>query len=157
VTLTEPAESLDVPLATHARRGNWWPVAAMATGLAFVLLALLPAIFGGPTNPYAAVGLILLGLVGIGTGVALAAYDVAGTRLPGWVSAAIALAAAVPVWIPMFLPMGSDFGAPMLYVLAVGTITFAVRRTVASGVFLLLTALGPAIYVLQQLGAGVGR
>ena len=152
--LTEPAQSLDVPQATDARHGNWWPVAAMAVGIAFVLVAILPATLSDATNPYAAAAVILLGFVCIGVAVALSAYDAALTRMPRSISAAIALAAAVPVLLPIFLPLGADLGGPMLYVLAVGIASFAIRRTAASGVFLLLTAFGPAVYLVQQLFRG---
>ena len=106
-------------------------------------VAVVPTVLNGPSNPYAAVGFVLLGLVAVGAACGIVVFDVFRNFVPTPAAVIAGIAGSVPALLPMFQPGGADVGPLVLYVLVLGVIGWVPRRrSVASAAFLVLSVLG---------------
>jgi len=152
-----PASTEHVGDATP-RGQRWLSVAALAFGLALLMVAYFPAqgmeALGDRLD---AVVTMALGLSLVAIACAIAVYDTTRRILGHLAGAVIAAGAAMPLLWAVWMPVGSDLAGLAYYVCAIGLVSAVVRRSAPAAVFGLLTVVPMPFYVvfgraLEQAG-----
>jgi hypothetical protein len=108
--------------------GSWWPLGCLATGIALIALAVVPVVLSGPSNPYSAMMLAVLGLASIAGACALVAFGMARRWADLPLAVAAAGVAAVP---PLAVILGSaslELRGVAVYVAALAAANWLLER-----------------------------
>jgi hypothetical protein len=124
-----------------AEAGTWAAAVLVAVGTSLVAAALVPAVVSGPTNPYAAAGLIVLGLGAIAGACALEAYRLARRYAPASIAVLTALVASIPPIAPVFQPGGGDLTLAISWMVLLGLTTLLVFRSKAAWILAAATGI----------------
>lgn len=150
-----PASTEHVSDAT-SRGQRWLSVAALASGLALLMVAYFPAQgMAALGDRLDAVVTMALGLGLVAIACAMAVYDTTRRILGHLAGAVIAVGAATPLLSAMLMPVGSDLARLAYYVCAIGLVSAMVRRSAPATVFGLLTVVPMPFYVV--FGRALGQ
>jgi hypothetical protein len=116
-------------------------VVLVAVGTSLVAAAVVPAVIAGPTNPYAAAGLIVLGLGAIAGACALVAYRLIRRYAPAPIAIVVALGASIPPIAPVFQPGGGDVTLGVSWLPLLGLTTLLVFRSKAAWILAAATSI----------------
>lgn len=115
-----------------ADRGIWAAAGCVGVGTLLVGVAFVPAVVYGPTNPYAAAILIVLGLGALAGGCAIEAYGLVRRYASPPPAILAALVACIPPLAPMFQPGGGNLTLPLVWMVLLALATLLVRRSRAA-------------------------
>jgi hypothetical protein len=127
--------------AMPSKAGTLTAAGFVAIGTLLVAAALVPAVASGPTNPYAAAMLVVLGIGAIAGACAIEAYGLVRRYAPAPPSVLAALVACIPAIAPMLQPGGGDLTVPLVWVVLLAVATLLVRRSRAAWILAAVTAL----------------
>jgi hypothetical protein len=120
---------------------TWAAAVLVAVGTFLVAAALVPAVVSGPTNPYAAMGLVVLGLGAIAAACAVQAYGLVRRHVPAPVAIVAALVAFIPPIAPTFQPGLGDMTFVLLWMVLLALSTLLLHRSKAAWALAAATAI----------------
>ena len=139
---------------TAPARTSWWSVGCLGTGIGLIALPIIGVLVHGPTNPYAALMLAGLGLVGIGAACGYVVHRLALRVAPPAAAVVAGVLGTVPPILPIFGTSSIELSGVALYGLVLGAGNWLLdRRSRPAIAFAGLWAIASVALVVTMLSA----